>query len=153
MELLVYKKSMQEDIDSFYIECFAAIGWEYEPESVHSDLASIPDSYQKHGQFWCLFDQGKLVGTIAIRTIDFENNYAEIKRMYVLPSRQGEGFGRALMDIAINYARQEKFNKVFADTRLDRKIAQRVLRKNGFVETERYNDNPNAELFFVLSLA
>ena len=59
------------------------------------------------GCFWCLLDDDKIVGTIAIRMIDDANAIVELKRRFVLPECQ---------------------------------------------ETDRYNDNEHAELYFELVL-
>ena len=150
--LMPYSLSMQSDIDAFYDECFSSLGWGYEPGGRHSDCVNIPDVYQKKGQFWCLYDGDKLIGTVAIRSIDEDGKIAELKRLYVTPSRQGEGFGKLLFEAALKYAKDAGYDKICADTRLDRSASQHLMKSHSFKEIPQYNDNNFAELFFELDL-
>jgi N-acetylglutamate synthase-like GNAT family acetyltransferase len=152
LELKTYDPAMERDIEPFFIECFNVYFMTFNVLGHERDMASIPDSYQKGGQFWCLYDEGKLIGTVAVRTIDESSKTAEIKRLYVSPSRQGEGLGKKLFEVALNFAKDSGFKKVCADTRLDRKASQHLMRSHGFAEVPRYNDNYHAELFFALDL-
>jgi len=149
---MAYDSAMQADIEAFYAECFTALGWRYKPEGRHSDIVNIPKEYLAHGQFWCLYDAGELVGTAAIRTINTEKRTAEMKRLYVLPARQGKGFGGMLFEAALNYAKASDFKKLCADTRRDRGASQHLMKKHGFMEIAKYNDNEFAELFFEVEL-
>ena len=76
----------------------------------------------------------------------------ELKRLYVLKEEQGNGYGSMLFETALNYARESKFHKICTDTRNDRDASQHLMRKHGFDEVSRYNDNQFAELFFELKL-
>lgn len=152
IRLLTYEAHMQPDIETFYRECFEALGWGYEPFGRHCDTVNIPEAYQKSGQFWCLYDGKKLVGTVAVRTIDAGSRTAELKRLYVSESRRGEGFGNLLFKTALRFAKNTGFAKICADTRRDRDASQHLMRKHGFREIPKYNDNAFAELFFELDL-
>lgn len=118
----------------------------------HADVADVEQYYMRNGCFWCLFDNGVLIGTVAIRIIDIENKVIELKRMFVLPEYQGRGYGRLLLVHAINYAREQQYKKICLDTRKQFSAAQHLYRSNGFQETEKYNDNEYAELYFELDL-
>ncbi len=77
----------------------------------------------------------------------------ELKRLFVLPEYQGRGYGRLLLVHAINYAREQKYKKIYLDTREQFSVAQHLYRSNGFQKTEKYNDNEHAELYFELVLS
>lgn len=104
------------------------------------------------GCFWCLFDNDILIGTVAFRIINDENKVVELKRMFVLPEYQGRGYGRKLLNYAIAYVKEQKYNKVCLDTRKQFSAALHLYRSSGFQETEKYNDNKKAELYFELAL-
>jgi N-acetylglutamate synthase-like GNAT family acetyltransferase len=150
--LTPYATNMQSDIESFYKECFEALGWVYEPQGRHNDTINIPEVYLKTGQFWCLYDDKRLVGTVAVRTIDAGKRVAEMKRLYIAPSRQGEGFGSLLFETALQYVKNAGFAKICVDTRHDRDAARHLINKHGFKEISKYNENAFAELFFELDL-
>jgi len=152
-EIKPYDASMQQDINCFYKKCFEALGWDYEPSGRHADTVNIPEEYLKTGRFWCLYDGESLVGTIALRVIDPFNQIAELKRLYVLPERQGEGLGSLLFETALRFAGDAGFKTIRADTRSDRFASQHLMRKHGFKETSQYNENPFAEMFFELDLS
>ena len=147
-EIKVYKTEMQRDIEHFYKKCFDDLGWGYEPHGRHSDTTNIHDTYMSNGCMWCMYNNKQLIGTVAVRTIDIENKIAEMKRLYVLKEYQGKGYGGILFETALNYARENKFSKICADTINDREASKHLMRKYGFRETQRYNDNQFAELFF-----
>ena len=93
-----------------------------------------------------------MIGIIAIRKIDDGKRIVELKRMFVLPEFQGNGYGRLLLEYAVKCAREQKYRKICLDTRKQFSVAQHLYRSVGFQETERYNDNEHAELYFEMDL-
>lgn len=152
MDIITFTPSMQDSAEDFFEKCFSALGIPYSPMDRHADIADIQHNYMENGCFWCLFDNGILAGTVALRTIDTENNTVELKRMFVLPEYQGKGYGRLLLNHAISYAKKQKFKKICLDTRKQFSAAQHLYKSSGFQETEKYNDNERAELYFELLL-
>lgn len=152
MDIITFKSDMQQSVDVFYEKCFTAVGIPYSPMDRHADVADVEQYYLRNGCFWCLFDNEILIGTVAIRMIDIENKVVELKRMFVLPEYQGRGYGRLLLVHALNYAREHQYKKMCLDTRKQFSAAQHLYRSNGFQETEKYNDNEHAELYFELVL-
>lgn len=150
--LEVYRTEMQKDIERFYEKYLADLGWGYEPHGRHSDMVQIRESYLSDGCFWCLYNDGQLIGTVAVRTIDKANKVAELKRLFVLKDFQGKGYGSLLIETVLNYVKENEYIKICLDTRNDRNAAQHLFRKHGFVETNAYNDNKYAELYFELPL-
>lgn len=95
-----------------------------------------------------LSDNKLLIGTAAVRTIDSDNKVIEPKRFFILPYYRGKGYGRLLSEHAINYARKQQYNKSALGIRKRFSAAQHIYRNSGFRETEKYNDNEQAELYF-----
>jgi len=152
MDIQAFNTDMQQGVEKFFEKCFSAVGIPYSPRDRHADIADVERYYMQNGCFWCLFDKEILVGTIAVRVIDMENKVIELKRMFVLPEYQGKGYGRLLLEYAIAYAREQQYNKICLDTRKQFSAAQHLYRSCGFTETEKYNDNERAELYFELGL-
>lgn len=67
--LKIYNSEIQQDIENFYKVCFNALGWCYEPVGRHSDTVNIQNEYMSNGCFWYLYDDEKVIGTSAVRTI------------------------------------------------------------------------------------
>lgn len=99
-----------------------------------------------------MIDDNNVIGTIAIRKIDDAKRIVELKRMFVLPEFQGKGYGRLLLVHAVKSARDQEYQKICLDTRKQFSVAQHLYRSVGFRETERYNDNEHAELYFEMDL-
>ena len=152
MEIIAFKSNMQQSVVVFFEKCLSAVGITYSPMDRHADVADVEQYYMRNGCFWCLFDNEVLIGTVAIRIIDIDNKVVELKRMFILPECQGKGYGRLLLEYAINYAREQQYNKICLDTRKQFSAAQHLYRSSGFQETDKYNDNEHAELYFELVL-
>lgn len=152
MDIKIFKADMQHTVEDFFIKCFSTVGIPYSPKDRHADIADVERYYMQNGCFWCLFENEILVGTVAVRIIDIDNKVVELKRMFVLPEYQGNGYGRLLLEHAIAYARERQYNRMCLDTRRQFSAAQHLYRSCGFQETEKYNDNERAELYFELVL-
>jgi len=143
----VYDSSMQPAVEKCFQNCVEALGWKYELNGRHSDMRNIEEVYER---FWCLFEDGELIGMIAVRCIDEANNVAELKRLYVLPQYQGKGYGDLLFKHALDYTRMQGYSIVRADTRHDRSASRHLMEKYGFKPIESYNENEFAELYYEL---
>lgn len=152
MEIITFKSNMQQSVGDFFEKCFSAVGIPYSPMDRHADIADVEQYYMRNGCFWCMFDNEVLIGTVAVRIIDIDNKVLELKRMFILPEYQGKGYGRLLLEYAIDYARKQQYNRICLDTRKQFSAAQHLYRSSGFQETEKYNDNERAELYFELVL-
>lgn len=152
MEIIAFKSDMQQSVGDFLEKCFSAVGIPYSPKDRHADIADVEQCYMSNGCFWYLFDNEVPIGTVAVRIIDMDNKVVELKRMFVLPEYQGKGYGKLLLKHAIDYAKEQQYNKMCLDTRRQFSAAQHLYRSNGFLETDKYNDNEKAELYFELVL-
>jgi ribosomal protein S18 acetylase RimI-like enzyme len=91
---------------------------------------------------------GDLVATLALRRLP--HNTAELKRFYVRADHQRNGLGTTLLRHMIAHARAQSFDALRLDTTRQSPAAIALFRKHGFVEIDRYNDNPRAEIFMEL---
>jgi GNAT superfamily N-acetyltransferase len=152
-QIKTYDPAMQPALESCFKACVESLGWEYQPDGRHSDIVNIEEAYMRHGEcFWCLFQGDALVGMAAVRCIDSDNRIAELKRLYVLPEYQGNGYGGMFFKYALDYVKEQGYRIVRADTRHDRTASLRLIEKHRFRQIEQYNDNEFAELYFELDL-
>lgn len=103
----------------------------------------------QNGAFWVLLDGAHVVGTCGVRSL--EANVCELKRMYLLPGARGQGGGRQLAQIAIEWARGAGFEAMRLDTDHVLVAALSLYRSLGFSPIPRYNES-GADLFFELKL-
>ena len=106
MDIVKFSGDMQAQVNDFFKQCFSSVGIPYSPKDRHADVANVECHYMNNGCLWCLIDDNHVIGTIAIRKIDDTNRIAELKRMFVLPEFQGNGYGRLLLEHAVKCAQE-----------------------------------------------
>jgi len=148
----LYNPTMQPALETCFKACVKSLGWEYQPDTRHSDIISVEDTYMRHGHFWCLFEDNSLIGMVAARCFDNDGKIAELKRLYVLPERQGKSYGDMLFKHALDYVKAQGYKTVRVDTRHDRAASLHLIDKYRFRRIGQYNDNEFAELYFELEL-
>ena len=143
--IVVYDDRYKEGVFAFTDRCFRELGKAFEPEGRHSfynDIGNVFDS------FWCLLSGGDVIGTVALRRLDEET--AELKALYLAEEYRGRGLGYRLLDTAVTAARQAGYGRVVLDSMSGYASALRLYGNYGFRITERFNDNPHADVFMEL---
>ena len=90
----------------------------------------------------------EIVGGVALRPLD-ENGVCEMKRLFVHEPWRGHGIGGQLIEQILFIARNVGYAKMRLDTEKRLKSAGKLYRKHGFVEIERYYDNPLNDIIFM----
>ena len=122
-----------------------------------AELADLPGAYgPPWGVLFLLWEGSEPVACGALRPLPQEygeENTAEIKRLYVIPTHRGLGLSRKLLLLLIDSARTMGYRRVVLDT-LDRLTAANALyRSAGFIEISSYNGNPLSGVrFFAIDL-
>lgn len=98
------------------------------------------------GVFLVVDDAGSPVGCGGIRMLDAHR--AEVKHLYLRDSMRGRGWGRMLLAELEEHASRLGAREMVLDTNVALEAAGSLYRASGYVETEPYNDNPNATLWF-----
>ena len=145
MQIIQYTKEMNSRVYSFFQKVFSENARNFCPNGKDSDILDISEHYLNKGNFWCLVNEKNVIcGTIALRQLQ---DYYEIRRFFVLKKYQGCGYGTKLLNIAVNYAIDNKYNMLKAATLSNGHTAQHIFSTNGFYKTKRYN-NSSADIFF-----
>src|SRR5207237_579086 len=79
-------------------------------------------------------------GCVALRPLSVSD--AEMKRLYVRPPYRGKGLGRLLALRAIQDARALGYSTLKLDTLPSMAAAQAMYESLGFVDAQRYTENP-----------
>ena len=138
----------QSQIHAFMECCLPESGRIFELNGRHYAYKNIEESFLK---FWCMYDGDNIIGTVAIR--DIGQGRGEIKSLYLLNAYQGRGLGWKLFDLALNEAKMEGFTEIYLDTiKNNSKRAIDIYERAGFTYTEKYNDNPVADVFMKLKV-
>lgn len=127
-------------------------------ESGDKDLLHIDQVYwERGGAFWVLEHEGEIIGTHAAYPIVGKAGVCTFRRLYLKSDFRGTEWGRELMSIAIEWARNNGFARIefWSDTRFHR--AHRFFEKFNFRRTGglremRDSVEPYREHFFFLDL-
>jgi putative acetyltransferase len=100
---------------------------------VDPNLGKLSTVYNKEKtKYWIVEDkEGKILGGCGIGELEGEKEVCELQKMYLLSEVRGTGLAKALLDVAINFAKQY-YNKCYLETMDQLMRAQKFYEKNGF---------------------
>ena len=132
-----------------FIEYTASLDFDLSFQNFREELSELNSMYQKpYGGIILIkeMETGNFIGCAGIRR--FENQIAEIKRMYIKREHRNKGLGARLLDLAIELAKELGYKKIRLDTVESMKPAIKIYRSRGFKQIEPYRFNPNENTFY-----
>ena len=93
-----------------------------------------------YGRMYLALVEENIAGCVALTKND--EDYCEIKRLYLRPQFRGMGISKALIERIIADAREIGYKYMRLDTFPFMKSAIKLYEKYGFYFIEKYNDNP-----------
>jgi len=141
-----------EELRTLLREYPASIPVALEAADYEQWLADLPGAYAPpRGALLLARVDGASAGCIALRPFDDES--AEVKRLYVRDAFRRAGVGRALVSESIARARAAGFARLRLDTHSTMTPAQNLYRSFGFIEIPAYWEHPiDGVVFFELAL-
>lgn len=106
-----------------------------------------PQFVEPDGVFLVVELDGESVGCGGIRWLGASPSGGrrfEVKHLWLRPTVQGRGLGRALLAELERRARLLGATELVLDTNASLEAAGGLYRSSGYVDIEPYNDNPNA---------
>lgn len=128
---------------------FLAIHEEYNLEvdfdGRDNDLLHLPEGYTRQREgFWVLEETSAsgstLIGTVAISRINLRE--AMLKRFYVHKAYRSKGYGKKLMDIATDAAREFRYTRLLLTSHTTQEAAINFYRRYGYQEIPVFGDDP-----------
>lgn len=118
-------------------------------EGLESDLAPFYPSESRHGYsveklikqgvaFFVTRKDGVPAGCGGVQF--FDNEYGELKRMYVRPEFRGMGLAKLMLEHLSGHAKENGVNVLRLETGIHQKDAIALYRKWGFKETAHFGD-------------
>ena len=124
-----------------FMEYADSLGFDLEFQDFGHELATLEQEYAPpQGCILLAIVSGNIVGCVALRP--FEVSICEMKRLYVIPARQGQGVGRLLAREVIAQARKAGYKKMRLDTLASMRSARGLYESLGFYPIEPYRYNP-----------
>ncbi len=98
------------------------------------NLCRFSEIYTGGGNaYWvAVHENGKILGGVGIGELPGEADVCELQKMYCLPEARGTGMARALLQTALEYAKNY-YKQCYLETLPDMKAAQKFYEKHGFV--------------------
>lgn len=131
-------------LDCYFRELAVRFENGFDPQAGKS--LSAAEMTPPNGFFLVARRDGQPIGCAALVRLDAAT--AEIKRMWTAPSARGQGVARRMLGELDKIARKAGYRKLRLDTNRALSEAHALYRRQGFVETARYNDNPYADYWF-----
>ena len=134
MEIIEYKEKYKQQIIDLLIEV-AVKEYGFQEWEKWFRLFTIDNYIKNGGNCWvAINDEDKVIGTISLRKID--NITAEIKYLYIKKEERRKGISSFLIDILIDFAKKNKFQKLQLDTYDEFQAAINLYKKTGFTIKE-----------------
>ena len=116
-------------------------------QGFEEELSDLSKMYAPPTGVIFLSKEGNLfTGCVAVRKKD--EDVAELKRMYIKPEYRNAGLGSALLEIALNAAKEMGYKKIRLDTLSHMTNAINLYTRSGFYEIEPYYFNPEKNALF-----
>ncbi len=89
-------------------------------------------------RIWFAEDGGQMIGAVAI--VGHGEEIAQLRWFLIHPDYRGCGIGRRLLREALQFCKNQKYQKVFLETTDDQKTAIQMYRNAGFKKVEEKED-------------
>ena len=142
-----YDDKDRQSVIDFLRKCLPQSGRELDIDGRHKIYRDIDRNFEL---FLCMREGEMMIGTVAVKRLD--SMRCELKSLYLSGEYHGKGLGYRLLEQSIKYAREKGCSAMYLDSLSASVKALALYRKAGFLPTERYNDNPHADVFMVIKL-
>ena len=126
MSIVPFQASHTEGFRELVSDTLREFGFEPDP-AFDGDLDDPGSSY---AALWVALAGDEVVGSVAMRELG--DGAVELKRMYLRPDQRGRGLGKALLTVALGWARAKGAAVVRLDTSERMVAARRLYEAHGF---------------------
>ena len=115
------------------------------------DLEDLQNVYfDNNGAFFIAELDGKIIGSVAVSKINDEK--CELRKLYVLKEHRGRGFGKMLLDKAIDFASSNGYRKMELEVSQKHHKAIRLYEKAGFTKSQTPSCCPRCDFIYIKNL-
>lgn len=140
-----------ETISELFLAYAAWLNIDLSFQDFTDELATLPGKYAPPTGEMLLArstSTGEALGCVAVRPLA-RQGASEMKRLYVTPAGRGIGVGKGLVREIIKIAEEIGYEEMLLDTLAHMTAALGLYKSFGFVECERYYENPNETVVFL----
>lgn len=108
MKIIKFEQKYRDDMIFMNLTAKNALGT---VPHLRDDLLNVEESYfKKGGYFWLAVNEDdRVIGSIGILPTD---DFAEIKRLFIMPNLKRQGIGTKLLETLEEYAKQQKYTRL-----------------------------------------
>lgn len=134
MKKLTITKYTEEDLPYFFDYNIEWLETYFYVEEFDREVLSKPKKYilDKGGHIFFAKDNEHVLGTVAL--MPYSPGIFELTKMAVSPKFRGKGAGQQLMQYCIDFAKENKYDKLILYSNRVLENAIHIYRKYGFVE-------------------
>jgi putative acetyltransferase len=101
-------------------------------------LDTLYEAYNVDNAIYFVIEkEGEIYGGAGIKQLDnYKGNVCELQKMYFLPEARGIGFGKKMMDICLQKAKEFGFEQCYLETLPYMEEARKLYRKVGFKDLD-----------------
>lgn len=129
-----------------------SLGIDLSYQNYGTEIANMPGRYAPPtGElFLCRNNTtGKAIGCVGFRDLNPALGWCEMKRLYVSPAGRGMGIGSALLEKAMETARNLGYKQIVLDTLSSMTQAIELYKRKGFEEIPPYYETPMKDTVFM----
>lgn len=106
------------------------VGTAYEDKT----LDQLFEVYQaERAQYFVLLNDENIVGSAGIYPLENgDKSVCELQKMYFDPAARGKGLGQRMIQVCLDFAKQQGYNTCYIETLPVMKAAQKLYLKTGF---------------------
>ncbi len=153
MDIIKYNKDFKDRLKVFLDNMYGVMGYSFPPEERALDLDTIYEKcIESGGEFLALFNGQEVIGSIGVKITDKAKGIGEVKRLFVMPQYQGNGYGKLLLNELINLSKERglKILRLCTTPKSDKAI--KLYRKTGFYYIKAYKDIPVVDIFMEMKI-
>ena len=83
------------------------------------------------------YDRDEVIGGVGVAEFDGIDDCAELQKLYLDDSAKGKGLGKALIQLAINWAASSGYKNLYLETHTGLAAALNLYEKTGFRQIEK----------------
>ena len=129
------RQATPDDNDAIRDLTLTILNEEYAMALTLAELPDLVDVYATYcspgrGQFWVAQQAGQVRGCIGLMRLgrrDFE-----LRRMYVQAAARGQGMAQRLLEVALDWSKQNGVGAIFLETNEQWHAAHHIYEKSGF---------------------
>ena len=139
-------------IQNLVFEALKEYGLNPDPGETDADLQNIENNYISRGGIFKVleYEPGKIIGCYGLYPID--KITCELRKMYLVKSERGKGFGRMMLDSAIEGGGKLGFTQIILETASVLKEAINLYVSYGFKPYESDHISTRCDQWFSLPL-